>query len=112
MGGPDHMIFPTPPVPPSRRPMLRIFRFAPVFVAAGSLFAQQSRTPAAHAPTAPTLSSADYARWETLGNGSLSPDGQWIAYDFRRGNGSTELHYRPTDSDNDHTGRSAANAQF
>ena len=41
-------------------------------------------------PPKPTLASADYAKWETLGNGALSPDGKWVAYDLRRGNGSTE----------------------
>ena len=44
-------------------------------------------SPSAHAAK-PTLTSADYAKWETLGTGALSPDGKWVAYDFRRGNGS------------------------
>ncbi len=54
-----------------------------------------------HAPAKPTLTSADYAKWETLGTGALSPDGKWVAYDFRRGNGTTELRYRAVDSDED-----------
>lgn len=43
----------------------------------------------------PTLTEADFARIETLGTIALSPDGKWIAYDFRRGvSGPTELRYR------------------
>jgi dipeptidyl aminopeptidase/acylaminoacyl peptidase len=42
----------------------------------------------------PTLTTADYAKWETLGTGVLSPDGKWVAYDFRRGNSGVELRYR------------------
>jgi dipeptidyl aminopeptidase/acylaminoacyl peptidase len=58
------------------------------------------------------LTSADYAKWETLGNSVLSPDGQWIAYDFRRGNGSAELRYRMADSETEHTVRTATAPQF
>ena len=62
----------------------------------------------------PTLSSADYAKWETLGNGALSPDGRWVAYDFRRENGSTELHYRASDgaTGGEHVVHSASAPQF
>ena len=43
----------------------------------------------------PLLTEADFARIETLGATALSPDGKWIAYDFRRGaSGPTELRYR------------------
>ena len=63
-------------------------------------------------PAKPTLTSADYAKWETLGAGALSRDGKWVAYDFRRGNGTTELHYRAFDSDKDRFARSATNPQF
>jgi len=43
----------------------------------------------------PTLSEAEFARIEQLGAIALSPDGKWIAYDFRRGvSGPTELRYR------------------
>ena len=62
--------------------MPRVLRsVALLLVGAGALAAQQ--TPAAK----PTLASADYAKWESLGSGELSPDGKWVAYDFRRGNG-------------------------
>src|SRR5262249_2084772 len=67
---------------------------------------------ASHAPAKPTLTSADYAKWETLGAGALSPDGKWLAYDFRRANGTTELHYRPVDSDKDQSALSASKPQF
>jgi dipeptidyl aminopeptidase/acylaminoacyl peptidase len=70
-------------------------------------FAQQP-----HATVKPTLSSADYAKWETLGSGALSPDGKWVAYDFRRGNGTTEVRYRALDGDTELSARSASNPQF
>src|SRR5262245_44960298 len=84
----------------SLRPALSLVA-SPFFVA----FAQ-------HAPAKPTLTGADYAKWETLGNSALSPDGKWVAYDFRRGNSSTELRYRALDGDNERTARSATNPQF
>ena len=59
----------------------------------------------------PTLTAADYAKWETLGSGALSPDGKWVAYDFRRGNNTTELRYRAVGSESERTVRSASNAQ-
>src|SRR5262249_39919770 len=66
-----------------------------IVLAAAPLAAQQPTS--AHGPAKPTLTSADYAKWETLGAGALSPDGKWVAYDFRRANGTTELHYRAVD---------------
>jgi len=60
----------------------------------------------------PTLAAADYAKWETLGSGALSPDGKWLAYDFRRGNGSTELRYRAADATTEQNIRSGVNPQF
>jgi len=43
----------------------------------------------------PLLTEADFARIEQLGAVALSPDGKWIAYDFRKGvSGPTELRYR------------------
>ncbi|MEO8620191.1 MAG: hypothetical protein ABI625_03925, partial [bacterium] len=55
---------------------------------------------------------ADWAKWETLGNGYLSPDGVWVAYDFRRANGTGELRYRKVSSDSDHTVRNGTAATF
>src|ERR1051326_1896754 len=43
----------------------------------------------------PLLTEADFARIEQLGAIALSPDGKWIAYDYRKGvSGPTELRYR------------------
>ena len=70
---------------------------------------------AQHAATSaakPTLASADYAKWESLGGSAISADGKWIAYDFRRGNGSTELRYRAASSGDEHSIHSATGAQF
>ena len=86
-------------------------RLAPLLaiaiVAANPLAAQQSHTAAK-----PTLTSADYAKWETLGAGALSPDGKWVAYDFRRANGTTELRYRGVDASQEQSVRSANGPQF
>ncbi|MEP6494422.1 MAG: prolyl oligopeptidase family serine peptidase [bacterium] len=60
----------------------------------------------------PPLTPADYAKWESLGAGALSPDGKWVAYDFRRGNSGGELRYREVGAETEHTVRSAANPQF
>ncbi len=53
---------------------------------------------AARNSSAPTeravLAPADYDRIATLGGSELSPDGQWIAYHYRRGSGGGELRYR------------------
>ena len=67
------------------------------------LLAQQQSgavQPAARDPKHP-VTHADYARWETLGAGALSPDGKWVAYDFRRGNGPGDLRYRAVGSDSE-----------
>ena len=50
---------------------------------------------AAFAQTRPTLLPADYGKWETLGAGSLSPDGKWLAYEIRRTSGDGELRIAP-----------------
>ncbi len=88
---------------------LRFSTIAAAAILAAPLAAQQ---PPQHAPAKPTLTSADYAKWETLGAGALSPDGKWLAFDLRRGNGSTELHYRAVGTDKETTARSATNPQF
>ena len=44
----------------------------------------------------PTLTPADYGKWETLGQSTVSPDGKWVAYDIRRTNGDNELRISPT----------------
>src|ERR1019366_4472015 len=44
----------------------------------------------------PTLAPADYGKWETLGAGTLSPDGKWLAHEIRRSNGDNELRVAST----------------
>ena len=85
--------------------MQRFVRSAAILIAAATtpLFGQQKPT---------VISRADLAKWETLGAGALSPDGKFVAYDFRRGDGSTELRYRAVSGGEEHTIRSANGAQF
>jgi dipeptidyl aminopeptidase/acylaminoacyl peptidase len=45
------------------------------------------------------LMPADYGRWETLGTGTLSPDGKWLAYEVGRVEGDGELRLRDLGSD-------------
>jgi dienelactone hydrolase len=83
--------------------MQRASLVAAIFAAAASpLLAQQKPTVTTH---------ADLAKWETLGAGALSPDGKFVAYDFRRGDGSTELRWRSTGGE-EHSVRSASGPQF
>ena len=89
--------------------MTRPSAFITLIIAlATPVFAQQP----VHEAAKPTLARADYAKWETLGSGTLSPDGKWVAYDVRRGNGSTEVRYRTLVTDKEQAARSAVNPQF
>jgi len=92
------------------RTHLQMLMAAGLFVPLGAAAAQHTST--APAVSLPSLGAADYARWETLGNGALSPDGKWVAYDLRRGDGTTELHFRAVGSADEHTARSGSNPQF
>jgi dienelactone hydrolase len=97
-----------------KRHWLRIIRSATtsILVAIPAAAQQPQSNPSASGGAAkPTLTAADYAKWETLGNGSLSPDGKWVTFDTRHTDGSTELHYRPVDGD-EHTVHSANGGQF
>jgi dipeptidyl aminopeptidase/acylaminoacyl peptidase len=47
------------------------------------------------AQTKPTVLPGDYGKWETLGAGTLSPDGKWLAYEIRRTSGDGELRIAP-----------------
>lgn len=87
--------------------MLRTLRFVALLGGAAAPVLAQAQH-----ESKPTLANADYAKWETLGSGALSPDGKWVAYDFRRGSGSTELRYRAVDAAAEKTVRSATNPQF
>src|ERR1035437_2822085 len=55
--------------------------FALLTFAAASVLAQPK----------PTLTPADYGKWETLGAGTLSADGKWLAHEVRRTNADNEL---------------------
>src|SRR6266851_10174174 len=44
----------------------------------------------------PAVTPADYGKWETLGAGTLSPDGKWLAYAIRRVDGTHELRVTPS----------------
>ena len=77
-------------------PLIRTAALA-IVVCAAPILAQEPRNVGAAPSSAakPLLTEADFARIETLGATALSPDGKWIAYDFRRGaSGPTELRYR------------------
>ena len=41
------------------------------------------------------LKPADYGKWETLGQATLSPDGKWLAHEIRRTDKSDELRIGP-----------------
>ena len=49
----------------------------------------------AAAQSKPTITPADYGKWETLGGTVLSPDGKWLAAPIRRSNGTFELRLHP-----------------
>jgi dipeptidyl aminopeptidase/acylaminoacyl peptidase len=47
----------------------------------------------------PSLTPADYAKWESFGATEMSPDGRWFAYVIQRVDGDGELRYRPLAED-------------
>jgi dipeptidyl aminopeptidase/acylaminoacyl peptidase len=67
----------------------------------GTLAVLAFSSPAA-AQQLPTLTPADYARWESIGTTELSPDGRWIAYTISRVDGDDELRYRAVSEDSTH----------
>ena len=57
--------------------MSRAIRIAAtLFIGAGAVSAQQQQASSPATNTKPVLAGADYAKWETLGNGALSTDGK------------------------------------
>jgi dipeptidyl aminopeptidase/acylaminoacyl peptidase len=60
----------------------------------------------------PTLTPADYAKWETLGATELAPDGRWLAYVVSRVDEDGELRYRAVTQDSTHVVRYAARPVF
>ncbi|MEI9972184.1 MAG: hypothetical protein WDO73_09070 [Ignavibacteriota bacterium] len=67
---------------------------------------------AAAAQTKPTLLPADYGKWETLGTGTLSPDGKWMAYEIRRTSGDGELRIAPVSGGKSQTVAFCSGAAF
>ncbi|HUQ81842.1 MAG TPA: prolyl oligopeptidase family serine peptidase [Gemmatimonadaceae bacterium] len=51
------------------------------------------------AQSLPTIRPADYGRWEALGQSTLSPNGQWLAYGVNRVNEENELRLGATTRD-------------
>ncbi len=74
----------------------RFLRFAIVFAATASLhgstrlLAQESK---------PTVPPSDYGQWESLGVGTLSPNGDWLAASIRRVDGDLVLRLHRVGSD-------------
>ncbi len=66
----------------------------------------------AFAQTKPTLQPADYGKWETLGAGTLSPDGKWLAHEIRRTSGDGELRVTPVAGGTTKTIAFCSNASF
>ena len=92
---------------------LRIAALAVVFAA--PLFAQRTQGDRSDAPAANArrpLTESEYGRIETLGTSALSPDGKWVAYDFRRTSGGGELRYRMLGSESEKTVRNGSGAVF
>ena len=51
------------------------------------------------AQSRPTVRPADYGKWESLGPGTLAPNGQWLAYAVNRVNEENELRLGATGRD-------------
>ena len=47
----------------------------------------------------PTIRPIDYGKWESLGPGTLAPNGQWLAYVVNRVNEENELRLGATARD-------------
>ena len=60
----------------------------------------------------PPVPAAEWGKWETLGAGALSPDGKWVAYDFRRASGGGELRYRAVAAEAEKSVRSGSGPIF
>lgn len=77
---------------------MRPRRSAPTFTLA--LAALALAAPAAAQPR-PTLTPADYGKWETLGAYDLDPTGRWLAANIRRTDESVEVRLRRSDASGD-----------
>ncbi|HKJ01277.1 MAG TPA: prolyl oligopeptidase family serine peptidase, partial [Longimicrobiales bacterium] len=72
-------------------------------VAVGLLVAVGLAVPpsALDAQEKPTLTAADYGKWETLGSFDLDPTGRWLATDIRRTDESVEVRLHRADGTGD-----------
>jgi dipeptidyl aminopeptidase/acylaminoacyl peptidase len=76
-----------------------------LLVAAPLVAQQQGEAAAATSAAAavrPIIPASEYDRIEVVGQGELSPDGKWVAFEVARVSGGTELHYRAVGSDSEH----------
>ncbi len=98
--------------------MQRVLRVLTLLaVTAAPAVAQQPQSESAAAPSStararPPLTEADYGKMETLGSSELSPDGKWVAYDFRRTSGGGELRYRTLAAENEKSVRNGSGPTF
>ena len=83
---------------PQRSPFRTALNTLP-FLGAAALLAALLQPPALQAQEKPTLTVDDYGQWESLGGGTLSPDGRWLAVGISRVNQENELRIHATDSD-------------
>ena len=92
--------------------ILRSFASLLPFIAA-PLVAQRG-VPASNvtASTRAPIPASEWGRFETLGSAAISPDGKWVAYDFRRGAGNGELRYRALASETEQSVRRGSGAVF
>jgi dienelactone hydrolase len=90
----------------------RSFASIVVLVAAPLAAQQVAQNGATGSVERPPALAADWAKWETLGNGDLSPDGAWVAYDYRRANGTGELLFRKVGSYQEELVRNGTGATF
>ncbi|MYB98358.1 MAG: hypothetical protein F4139_06555, partial [Gemmatimonadetes bacterium] len=82
---------------PQRSPFRTALAALPLLAIA--LIATLLQPPALQAQEKPTLTADDYGQWESLGGGTLSPDGRWLAVGINRVNREGELRIHATDSD-------------
>ncbi len=86
--------------------VIRLLAPATLFIA-GSIVVVSQNT-----QVKPTLTKADYTKFESIAGTTLTPDGKWVAYVVNRGGrgggrgndgGTSELHYRAVASDEEKT---------
>ncbi len=96
----------TPPTSQPRRSPLR------TFVALSALIPTLLLPAPASTQDRPLVTPDDYGRWESLGFGTLSPDGTWLAYTVSRVDETSELRLRKLDEDTTRVFEWGSGAQF